>query len=200
MRLMPFAACVGLVALLAEGRALATEVDAAEDAERDLARPTKTHLVVRASAGGSARAIYDSYIVGGEGDLGVGFDSRFGSYGLAVAFFGGVVDGGFTAIHGTMGIDAGWPVGDFRFSFRARVGYIDIDRVTTERQFGAYSLGLVGRASYDLTRSGGVAVAIGLEPSADVLAALGNDGSSADGAAPLLGGRGFIEVRWRRDD
>ena len=42
--------------------------------------------------------------------------------------------------------------------------------------------------------------AIGLEPSADVVVALFNDGASADGAAPLLGGRGFIEVRWRRDD
>ncbi len=201
MRLMPFALCaVTLSVPLAERRALATETVDTAAGERDLAKPTKTHLAVRASAGASTRAIYDTYVVGGEGDIGVGFDSRFGSYGLGLAFFGGVVEGGFTAIHGTMGFDAGWPVGDFRFGFRARVGYLDVDRVTTERQFGAYSLGLVGRASYDLSRSNGVAIAIGLEPSADVVAALGNDGASADGAAPLLGGRGFIEVRWRRDD
>jgi hypothetical protein len=198
---MPFVVFMAAFSALAEGPALAGEpVDAAADAERDLTKPTKTHLFVRASAGGSARAIYDSYVVGGEGDVGVGFDSRFGSYGLALGFFGGVVEGSFTTVHGTMGFDASWPVGDFRFGFRARVGYLDVDRFTTQRQFGAYSLGLVGRASYDLTRSDGVAVAIGLEPSADVVVALFNDGASADGAAPLLGGRGFIEVRWRRDD
>lgn len=199
MRVIPFVLCAA--AVFAEGRAFAAETaDTAAEPERDLARPSKTHLMVRASAGGSARAIYDSYVAGGEGDVGVGFDSRYGSFALALSFFGGMVEGGFTAIHGTMGIDAGWPVGDFHFGFRTRVGYLDVDRVTTERQFGAYSLGLVGRASYDISRSDGVAFAVGVEPSADVVAALGNDGASADGAAPLLGGRAFIEVRWRRDD
>lgn len=202
MRLMRIAvwAAVCVISMPAQ-RALAVETpDRAEESERDAAKPKHTHLALRASAGGSARAIYDSFVVGGEADVGVGFDSRFGSYALAAGFFGGVVEGGFTALHGTMGLEAAWPVGDFRFGVRARVGYLDVDRMTTERQFGAYSLGLVGRASYDLSRRDGIAVAIGLEPSADVVAALGNDGASADGAAPLLGGRGFIEVRFRRDD
>ncbi len=202
MRLTPFAICAVLCALaFPSGRAVAAEPsDSAEHAERDAAIPNKTHLAIRASAGGSARAIYDSFVLGAEADVAVGFDSRFGSYALAAAFFGGVVEGGFTALHGTMGLEAAWPVGDFRFGVRARVGYLDVDRMTTERQFGAYSAGLVGRASYDVSRSDGVAFAIGLEPSAEVVAALGNDGASADGAAPLLGGRGFLEIRFRRDD
>jgi hypothetical protein len=178
----------------------AEEVDAAATTEQDAPAPASTHLVVRGSAGGSGRALYDSFVAGGEGDVGVGFDSRFGSYALDFSLFGGVVEGGFTALHGTMGIDFVWPVADFRFGFRPRVGYLDIDRMTTERQFGAYSLGMVGHASLDVSREDGVAVALGIEPSAEVVAALGNDGASADGAAPLLGARGFVEIRWRRDD
>ena len=63
--------------------------------------------------------------------------------------------------------------------------------------FGAYTFGLAGRASYDVLREKGSAVALGLQPTVDVAAALGNDGRGADGAAPLWGARAFLEWRYR---
>ncbi len=174
--------------------------DSVTPSDADAPSPEATRLAVRASAGGATRALFDVFLGGAEADVGIGFDSRFGSFGITAAFFGGVVDGGFTAIHGTFGFDLAWPVGDVRLGFRPRVGYFDLERFTTERQFGAYTLGAVGHVSIDVHRKDGVAVALGIEPSAEVVAAIGNDGSSQDGAAPLLGGRGFVEVRWRRVD
>lgn len=155
---------------------------------------------LRASSGGSSRMLFDSWLLGGEGALGAGVDTTAGTYSLTAGVFGGVVEGGFTAIQGTVGFDAEWPIGIVRLGLGPRVGYLGIDRVTTYRQFGAYTFGLCGRASVDVWQGEALALALGLRPSAEVAAALGNDGPTADSAAPLLGGSAFVELRWRRAD
>lgn len=166
------------------------------------AQPASHHpsFTVRASSGGSSRMLFDSWLLGGEGALSAGVDTSVGTYSLTAGVFGGVVEGGFTAIQGTVGFDAEWPIGIVRLGLGPRIGYLGIDRVTTYRQFGAYTFGLCGRASVDVWQGEALALAFGLRPSAEVAAALGNDGPTADSAAPLLGGSAFVELRWRRAD
>lgn len=169
-------------------------------ADLDAERPTRARFAMRASAAGGSRALFDSYLLGAGGQLGAGVDTPVGSFTLLASVFGGVVEGGFTTVHGAVGFDADWPIGLFRLGLGPRIGYLGVDRLTTERQFGAYTFGLAGRASVDVMRDRGVALALGVRPTVDVAAALGNDGPTADSAAPLLGGDAFLEVRWRRVD
>jgi hypothetical protein len=111
--------------------------------------------------------------------------------------FGGIVEGGLATLHATAGFAFDWPVGILHLGLQPRIGYIGIDRVTNEREFGAYTFGLAGRAALDIVRDSGFTFAIGVEPTVEVAAALGNDGLSQDSAAPLLGASAFLEVRWR---
>lgn len=150
-----------------------------------------------ASAGGSARALYESYVFGGEGAVSVGLASPVGSYALRLGGFGGVVEGGLTTIHIYAGFDMAWELGIVRLGVTPRIGYLGIERFTIDRQFGAYTFGLAGHVAVDVFRDESLAFSLGVEPTADVAAALGNDGAEADGAAPLVGGRGFLEVRWQ---
>ncbi|MFO0548348.1 MAG: hypothetical protein U0271_08180 [Polyangiaceae bacterium] len=176
------------------------ERDRAAEVTRELeaSTPDSTHLVVRGAAGPVARALFDSYSVGAGLDLGVGVDSSVGSYALAVSAFGGVLEGGLEMVHVTAGFDMSWALGIVRLGLTPRIGYLAISRITSERQFGAYTFGLAARLSVDLYRDEGLAIALGAEPTADVVAALGNDGASADSAASLAGGGLLLEVRWRR--
>jgi len=170
------------------------------DPDRDAPSPSKTRLSLRASAAGAARVLFGSYVAGGEGDVGVGIDTPHGSFGLMASFFGGTLEGGFQTLHGVMGFDLAWPIGIVRIGFQPRIGYIDVDLVTSHRQFGAYTFGLAARLSVDLVRDEGTAFALGIEPTADMVAPLGNDGRTADGLAHLLGGSAFLEVRWRGEE
>lgn len=174
--------------------------DSVVDPELDAPVPETPHFAVRASAGGSARALFGAYIAGGETDIGVGVDTSVGSYGLAATVFAGVLEGGFTIVHVAAGFDLMWPVGIVRLGMQPRVGYLGMERLTSDRQFGAYTFGLAARATVDLHRDDGVAVALGIEPTVDVVAALGNDGASADSATGLYGGSAFLEIRWRRPE
>lgn len=201
MRLMALGTVVAMATWLGfAGEARAQDRAAAAAEELDAPVPKHTHFAMRLAGGGTGRALYDSYLVGGEGSASFGVDSPYGFYALRLGFFGGMVEGGLTAIHGTAGFDLAWPIGIVRLGLSPRVGYLDIDRVTTERQFGAYTFGVAAHASVDLVRRDGVAFALAVEPSADVAAAFGNDGRTSDSAAPLLGGTAFLEVRWRRAD
>ncbi|NUP10983.1 MAG: hypothetical protein HOW73_33470 [Polyangiaceae bacterium] len=200
MRLIGLRIALTVAALLATTSALAEEPSSdvvTVDPDLDAPSPTKPMLMVRASAGATTRALFDSMVVGGELDVGAGIDTASGSYALGVSAFAGVVEGGLFCMHAALGIDLAWPIGIVRIGVRPRVGYIGIDRVTTERQFGAYTFGLAGRVTVDVFRDQGFAFALGAEPTADVAAALGNDGESGDGAAPFVGGRAFLEVRIR---
>ncbi len=169
-----------------------------EDAETiDDPVPRATHLMTRFAAGGTVRNLFGNLMAGGEGELGVGVDSPFGSFSLAASFFGGVTEGGFTTLHGVMGFYAAWPIGIVRVGFQPRIGYIDIDRVTTPSQFGAYTAGLAALVSVDVVRSEGVAFAFGVRPVLDALLPANSDGIGQDSAATLFGGNAFVEVRWR---
>lgn len=166
-------------------------------ADRDRASPLKTHVAVRGAGGGAMRALFDSMVIGGEAKVSVGIDAPYGEFALTIAMFGGEVEGGFLALHPRVGIDVAWPVDIVRIGFEPRIGYLGISRLTSERQFGAYTFGLAARVTVDLHRGDGVAWAIGAEPAADIAAALGNDGQAQDSAAPLIGASAFLEVRWR---
>jgi hypothetical protein len=197
--MIPFVAASALLLLVPErARAQdAVEAESPRDPDLEADMPSVPHLLVRSSAGMTTRALFDSLVLGGEADVGVGVDTRVGSFSLVGGFFAGTVEGGLMTLHGYAGIDCAWSIGIVRLGLRPRVGYLGIDRITNERQFGAYTFGGALRVSVDLFREDAVAFALGLEPSADVAAALGNDGASRDSAAPLVGGRGFLEVRWR---
>lgn len=164
-------------------------------AAQEVSEPPRFELAV--SAGGSARALFDSYVFGGEGAVSAGVASSVGSYALRVGGFGGVVEGGLTTLHIHVGFDMAWELDIIRIGLTPRIGYLGIERFTIDRQFGAYTFGLAGQVSVDVFRDESLAFAIGIEPTADVAAALGNDGADADGAAPFVGGRGFLEVRWQ---
>lgn len=158
--------------------------------------PFETHSFIRVSAGGSARGLYDSYVVGGDAKVGVGIETSAGAYSLGVSFFAGTTEGGFLTLHATAGIDMTWRVGIVRLGLEPRVGYIGLARETTDRQFGAYTFGLAAHGSVDLWSKGATTLALGLEPMGDVAVALGSDGSGDDVPAPLYGGRAFFEVRY----
>lgn len=162
---------------------------------QEASAPARFELTV--SAGGSARALFDSYVFGGEGAVSAGFASPAGSYALRLGGFGGIVEGGLTTLHIYAGFDMAWEIDIVRLGVTPRIGYLGIERFTLDRQFGAYTFGLAGHVSVDVFRDESIAFAIGLEPTADIAAALGNDGAEADGAAPFVGGRGFFEVRWQ---
>jgi hypothetical protein len=165
--------------------------------EVDAPAPRDTHLMARFAGAGTARNLFGSLLAGGEGEVGVGVDSPFGSFSLAASFFGGRLEGGFTALHGVMGFYAAWPIGVVRVGFQPRIGFIDIDRLTTTRQFGAYSAGVAALVSVDLVREDGFAFALGLRPVVDALLPANSDGLGQDSAATLFGGNAFVEVRWR---
>jgi hypothetical protein len=160
---------------------------------------SSAHTFVRASVGGAARGLYDSPMLGGEAALGIGIDTRSGAYSLGLSFFAGSTEGGFLTLHGTAGLDLAWRVGIVRLGFEPRVGYIGLDRETTDRQFGAYTFGLAIHGAVDVFDKNGTSFAIGLEPTADAAVALGSDGPSDGAAAPLYGGRAFFEIRYRAD-
>ncbi len=159
--------------------------------------PRTTHLMVRMSGGPTARYLFGALMVGGEGELGAGVDSPFGSFALAASFFGGTLDGSFTTLHGVMGFYAAWPIGIVRLGFEPRIGVIDIDRLTTTRQFGAYSAGISALFSVDLVREDGYTFALGAKPTLDALLPLNSDGIGQDSAATLFGANAFLEFRWR---
>lgn len=183
-----------LVLLFARG-ARAQPVD-----EADLPVPRETRLMTRFAAAGTFKNLFGSLVAGGEGEVGVGVDSPFGSFSLAASFFGGRLDGDLTTLHGTMGFYAAWPIGVVRVGFQPRIGFIDIDRFTTTRQFGAYSAGVAGVVSIDLVREEGVALALGVRPVLEALLPLNSDGLGQDSPAALIGGNTFLEVRWRAVD
>lgn len=191
MRLTPLA--VSALVLLS-ARAVRAEPDP-EEVDRPV--PHDTHLMVRFAGAATAKNLFGSLLAGGEGELGVGVDSPFGSFSLAASFFGGRLEGGFTTLHGIMGFYAAWPIGIVRVGFQPRIGFIDIDRVTTTRQFGAYSAGVAGLVSVDLLREDGFALALGLRPVVDALVPANSDGLGQDSPATLFGGNAFVEVRWR---
>ncbi len=193
MRMIALWAAVALAGLLAPRAAMAAE----DNKEADAPAPSSVHLAARAWAGAGARSLYDVYFAGGDAHVGVGVDAPSGTYGLSASFFGGVIEGGLPALQVGFGFYLEWPVGPLRFGFEPRIGYIGIERVTTERQFGAYTFGVAGHATVDLIRRDGFAFAVGIEPTAEVAAALGNDGASSDGAAPLLGATAIVQVRYR---
>ena len=156
--------------------------------------PTAPAVMVKASAGATTRALFDVLVVGAEADVAVGVDTSLGSYGLYAGLLAGAVDGSLAFGHAVIGLDLAWAIGAVRVGVRPRLGYLGIERVTSERQFGAYTLGLAGRLSFAVYGTPSLTVSLGVEPTADVAAALGNDGASADSAAPMLGGRGFLEL------
>lgn len=161
------------------------------------AGPTRdAHTFVRASMGGSARALYDADVLGGEVDAGIGIDTRVGAYSLVVAFFAGSTTRDFLTLQGTAGVDMAWPVSVFHFGLTPRIGYVGLSRLTTDRQFGAYTFGVALHGSVDLHANKGTTVALGLEPTAEVAISPGADGPGEAVPAPLLGGRAFIEVRY----
>lgn len=201
MRVTAIHLVLGLAStLLPRAAAAAEEASTPADraaAEADAPAPGSPHLAVRAWVGGGARSLYDVYFAGGDMHIGAGVDTPSGTFGLACSFFGGVIEGGLPALQASFGFYVEWPVGPLRFGFEPRVGYLGIERVTNERQFGAYTFGVAGHATVDLVRKDGVAFALGVEPTVDVAAALGNDGASRDGAAPLLGATAIVQVRYR---
>jgi hypothetical protein len=162
--------------------------------------PSSTHLMTRVAGGGTARYLFGTLMVGGEGELGIGVDSPFGSFSLAASFFGGTTAGSFTTLHGVMGFYAAWPIGVLRVGFQPRIGYIDIERVTTLRQFGAYTAGVAALVSVDLVREDGYAFALGVRPVLDALIPLNSDGIGRESPATLFGGNAFVELRWRSAD
>lgn len=167
----------------------------------DDAIPRSAHLMVRMSGGPTARYLFGALMLGGEGELGAGVDSPFGSFALVASFFGGTLDNSFTTLHGVMGFYAAWPIGDVvRIGFEPRIGVIDIDRLTTTRQFGAYSAGLSALVSVDLVREDGHTFALGVKPTLDALLPLNSDGIGQDSAATLFGANAFLEFRWRSAD
>ncbi|NUO47683.1 MAG: hypothetical protein HOV80_02375 [Polyangiaceae bacterium] len=167
----------------------------------DDAVPHSAHLMVRMSGGPTARYLFGALMMGGEGELGAGVDSPFGSFALAASFFGGTLDNSFTALHGVMGFYAAWPIGDVvRIGFEPRIGVIDIDRLTTIRQFGAYSAGVSALFSVDLVREDGYTFALGAKPTLDALLPLNSDGIGQDSPATLFGANAFVEFRWRSAD
>lgn len=169
----------------------------AEDLAAAASTPSRdAHTFVRASLGGSARGLYDSYVVGGEAEAGLGLQTSVGAYSLAVSFFAGMTEGGFLTLHGTAGIDMTWSVGIVRLGVEPRVGYLGLARKTTDRQFGAYTFGAAFHGSVDLFSKGGTTLALGLEPTVDAAVALGGDGTGDDVPAPLYGARAFFEVRY----
>lgn len=166
----------------------------AEEHTPDASHASGPTVVVKTSAGGTTRALYDVLIAGGEADVAVGVDSASGSYGLYAGVLAGTLDGGLAFGHAVFGVDLAWSLGVVRLGARPRVGYLGLERVTSERQFGAYTLGLAARVSFAVFDSPALDLSLGVEPTADVAAALGNDGASQDGAAPMLGGRAFLEL------
>lgn len=182
----------GVVALLASHGALAEGADAAPDA----AAKRDAHTFVRASIGGSARALYDAEVLGGEADAGIGIDTRYGDYSLDLSFFAGTTAGEFITLHGAAGVDMAWAVGVFHFGLTPRVGYLGLSRLTTDRQFGAYTFGLALHGSADVYKKDGATLALGLQPTAEVAISPGADGPGEAAPAALCGGRAFIEVRY----
>ncbi len=156
--------------------------------------------MTRIAAGGSARSLFGSYMVGGDVDAGLGLDTRYGSFSFLAAFFTGVTEGGFFTLHGEIGFHLAWPIGIVRLGLSPRVGYLDFDRVTTDRQFGAYSAGLSGIASVDLIKDAGWSFALGARPALHALLPAANDGIGQDAAAVLVGAGVFVEVRFRARD
>lgn len=187
-------ALIPLAGLAALFGARVARADGAGDASAD-AKPDP-HTFVRASVGGAARALYDADVLGGEVDAGVGIDTRYGDYSIGLTFFAGTTAREFVTLHGAAGVDMAWPVGIFRFGLTPRVGYIGISRLTTDRQFGAYTFGLALHGSVDVFRKGGTTLALGLQPTGDVALAAGADGPGQSIPAPLYGGRAFLEVRY----
>lgn len=193
MRVTGAIAVVAVLAAAGEARA-----DAGADVDEPA--PRSTHLMTRFAAGATARYLFGSYVAGGEGEAGVGVDSPFGSFSLAASFFGGQLEGGFLALHGVMGFTAAWPIGPVRIGFQPRIGFFDVERVTTFRHFGSYSAGVAALVSVDVVREDGVAFALGLRPVVDALLPASSDGIGQDAAATLFGGNAFIELRWRSPD
>lgn len=195
-----------LIAASVVASALSAHIAAAEELRGGSSAPktenpasaakSDTHTFVRASLGGSARGLWDVPVLGGEADVGVGIDTRAGSYSLGLSFFAGSTDATFLTLHGTAGLDMAWRVGIVRLGLEPRVGYIGMERITTDRQFGAYTFGAALHGSIDLYARHGTTFALGLQPTADAAIALGSDGPGTPDAAPLYGGRAFVEIRY----
>lgn len=137
---------------------------AGADPEIDANYPNLAHFGWKTNASLALRKVHDSAILGFEGDMSFGGETRRGAFYGSVRMFGGKTEGGLTVGQFSVGPTLEWPLDIARFGFKPRLGYFWIDRVTSGDAMDALSLGLSAVLSADVYRSDGFAVAVGAEP------------------------------------
>jgi hypothetical protein len=186
-----FAAAVALAGVMAPTLALADEVVAADadadaddgaadaqiwedepaplDPELDEAYPQRSHFAFRAQASGGVRALYDTVVGAAELEASFGADTKRGSFSGALRFLAGRTDGGLGVQQFTVGPSFAWNVGPVTIGPKVRIGYLWIDRVTSDDVMDAMSLGVAAAFGLELYKNEGVTVALTSELVADAL-------------------------------
>lgn len=177
-------AAAALVAALSPAVALADEVAPIEPAEAeeeswdepapldpdlDENYPERAHFAFRAQATAAWRMLYDTAIGAVDLETSLGADTRRGSFSASARFLAGRTDGGLTLQQFTLGPSFAWSIGRFALGPKVRIGYLWIDRVTSNEVIDAMSLGLAAALGYELYKSEGVTVSLTGELSADAL-------------------------------
>ena len=159
--------------------------------------PPASRLVFAMAAGPSWHSLHGVGIAGGELALSLGMDTRHVSWGVGLTGGLGATEAGLMtsqlAIEGGVHV----PLKRLRLGAGPRIGWVSVERVTTDARFQLLSLGLVGDISVDLFSDGETAVALGVCPSwegvlSPKLFELGSE------SAGLYGIAGRASVRWRQ--
>ena len=171
------------------------EVTPAGGPQIDALYPDRAHFALKLRSGVAADRVADAGLYGAYGELALGADTRGGGFFAALGAGGGQTDGGLGFQSFSLGVDVEWPVDIVRLGLRPRVGWLGVDRVTSDEKMDAFRGGIGGLIAVDLLRSEGWTLSFDVEPRVDAVksAAYFED----DPTYVALGARGGFALRFR---